>query len=236
MGRKSRAKREARLQIENQGFLKTQHGVGPRHDARIELRLPFRLATGEADHFHRVSFIIGLVAALSTVVQGLFFQQDTLIAAAVIRAGDLVWLWWAGDRLSLAWADLRIVAYVALAALSFLWAANRQNVVAEGALWVSAAMVYLGLRRIRERDGFLDGVFLGGILLILFGVLEDLHVMNIYQWSLAGRLTSAGLQHPDAAGALAFALGFLALWRSRSADERGSSALIGGGAAGWTFS
>lgn len=176
--------------------------------------------------------MIGAAVALAVIPQGLFFPGETFVAALVVALIGLVWLSSQGWRLDLDWTDIAIVGLVVVTVLSYVWAANRANAVAEAAEWGAAAVLYLIARRHDEGLPFLDGLLIGGAALLLVGLGESLGIVSITQWFLAGRLTM-GLQYPDSAAALCFALGFLSLWRSLSAADRWRMVLVALAAAFW---
>ena|GEM_PF-5314986 len=226
MGRKSRKKREQRLASSAPSSgAQNRKASGKRPASRQRAYVAFL----EAYWPH----VIGAAVALAVIPQGLFFPGETYLAALVVALVGLVWLSRQGWRLDLDWADLAIVGLVIVAVLSYAWAANRANAVAEAAEWGSAAVLYLIARRHEQGAPFLDGLLIGGAALLAVGLGESLGVVNIAQWFLAGRLT-LGLQYPDSAAAFAFALGFLALWRSLSTTDRWRIVLVALAAAFWT--
>ncbi len=222
MGRKSKHKRQRRIEADP--------GRTPSLSQRRRVigssRLPSisRISTGKTAGF----LLVG-----TALLQGLFFSEQRVGAAAIILAVGAGWFLTHRRENDWDWLETILFALAAVAVLSFVWAANRENAVVAAAVWASAFVVYSIVRRTGPAFGrdLVDGALAGGALLLLVGMAESVHLINIYQWNLAGRLT-LGLQYPDTAGALAFGLAFMALWRLCTVSSRRWQAVLFAIAAG----
>ena len=210
MGRKSKQKQQRRTgeDLKNATGPARRNGKTP---VPLTKYLP-RVSTGRAAGF--------LLVAIA-LVQGLFFSEQRAAGAGVAL---IIGAWWfLTHRRDSDWDLLEMLLFAlgAVAILSFLWAASRENAVLAMSVWASAFVLYTVVRREGAAFGrdLIDGALAGGALLLLVGMAESLHLLNILQWNLAGRLT-LGLQYPDTAGALAFGLAWIALWRLSTVTHR----------------
>ncbi len=210
MGRKSKQKQQRRAG----GDLRIAAGQ-PRRTARAAVPLTKYLpqaSTGRA---------IGFLLVALALMQGLFFSEQRVAGAGVVL---IIGTWWfLAHRRESDWdlAEALLFALGAVAILSFLWAASREDAVLGMAVWASAFVLYTVVRREEAQFGrdLIDGALAGGALLLVVGMAESVHLLNILQWNLAGRLT-LGLQYPDTAGALAFGLAWMGLWRLCTVTQR----------------
>ena len=171
--------------------------------------------------------ISGFFLVAVALLQGLFFSEQRVAGAGIVL---VVATWWfLTHRRESDWdaMETTLFALAAVAVLSFLWAANRENAVLGMSVWASAFVLYTMTRREGVDFGrdLIDGALAGGALLLVVGMAESVHLVNILQWNLAGRLT-LGLQYPDTAGALAFGLAWIALWRLCTVTHRRWQAVL----------
>lgn len=209
MGRKSKQKQDRRLASGSQVRVKGRREPGGVKSAGRSVPVT-------------VAHISGLaLVATAAFLQGLFFSEERVAAGAVILASAAVWFASRRREGEMDWPELALFGLAVMAVLSFLWAASRESAVLAMAVWVSAFVVFVMVRKAQPRawQELTDGALAGAALLLVVGVLESFHALNILQWSLAGRLT-LGLQYPDTAGALAFGLAWMALWRLSTIEDR----------------
>ena len=140
----------------------------------------------------------GFLVVAVALLQGLFFSEQRVAAAGCIL---VIGVWWfLTHPRQRDWDGLEVLLFslATVAVLSFLWAANRENAVLAMAVWASAFVLYAVVRREGPAFGrdLIDGALAGAALLLLVGMVESVHLLNILQWNLAGRLT-LGLQYPD---------------------------------------
>lgn len=168
-----------------------------------------------------IGHVAGFLVVASALFQGLFFSEAKVVVATAVLVGAMFWFARSPHRLAWDWKDVALFGVAVVAIASVAWAANREYAVLSSGVWGSAFVLYVIWRRGGPNWAvdFVDGILAGGALLLLVGVLETLQVVNLYQWVLGTRLT-LGLQYPDTAGALAFALAWLALWRCSSARAK----------------
>lgn len=157
---------------------------------------------------------VGFLLVASALLQGMFFSEQRVAGAAIILVVGTWWFLTHRRESDWDWLESLLFALATVAVLSVLWAASREDAVLAMAVWAPAFVVYTVVRRERGTFGhdLVDGALAGATLLLLVGAAESVHFINILQWNLVGRLT-LGLQYPDTAGALAFGLAWMALWR-----------------------
>lgn len=203
MGRKSKQKQQRRA---GEGPASAAHVFGQHAEPTTDLsKLRAQVTAGRA---------AGFLVVATAVFQGLFFSEAKVAVATAVLVGGAAWFVRKPHRLAWDWQDLALFAVAVLAIMSVAWAANREYAVVASGVWGSAFVLYVIWRRGGPNWAldFVDGVLAAGVLLLLVGVLEALQIVNLTQWFLGARLT-LGLEYPDTAGALAFALAWMALWR-----------------------
>ena len=211
MGRKSKQKQQRRVQPGE---------TAPSGEKSRWLKKPGRTTAPlqRVTVWHLSAF---LLVASAAFFQGMFFSEQRVAGAALVLIVGAVWLLGQRREGDMDWPELALFALAVVSVLSFLWAASRENAVLALAVWTSAFVVYAIVRRSGQVawHELTDGALAGAAFLLVVGVLESFHAVNLLQWNLAGRLT-LGLQYPDTAGALAFGLAWMALWRLTTIEDR----------------